>query len=138
MSKCRMGVLKRPNLSTYHISPLQMSSCVSYFLCVQGIVCIAIATTKSISQTASTSSTVMFNMLVPESQLGTVNGIASMAATLGGSSGSLLGGLLWGLSASLHFPGHQFLSFLVPPLTFTGCWFLHCQITSSFICRQQA
>ena len=92
---------------------------------VQAIIYVAIAITKLTTQTAFTSSMVIINSIAPRSQLGSVNGIRMMLAAFGRSSGPILGGTIWGLSATLHFPGHHFIGFLVPSVALIGCWFLH-------------
>ena len=73
-------------------------------------------------------SMVIINSTAPRGQLGSVNGIRMMLAAFGRSSGPILGGVLWGYSATLNFPGHHYLGFIVASFALIGCWYLHHRI----------
>lgn len=89
---------------------------------------VAVTITKLTTQTAFTASMVIINSIAPRSQLGSVNGVRMMMAAFGRSSGPLLGGTLWGLSAAMTFPGHHYLGFIVASISLIGCWYLHHRI----------
>lgn len=92
---------------------------------LQGTIFVALAITKLATQTAFTSSMVIINSVGPRSQLGDVNGVRMMLAALGRASGPLLGGYLWGVSATWAVPGHHFLGFILASVALVGCFALH-------------
>jgi MFS family permease len=64
------------------------------------------------STNAFTACIIMVNQFAPEGTLGSVNGAGQSLASFVRAAAPALGGLSWGWSTGLGFPGHQFLPFL--------------------------
>ncbi len=66
---------------------------------------------RPVAASVYTCSMLLINSSGPPSQLGTINGFAQAAASASKALGPFAGGLIWGATLHLPFPGHQFLVF---------------------------
>ncbi|KAK9863051.1 hypothetical protein WJX84_012434, partial [Apatococcus fuscideae] len=83
---------------------------------------------RPVSTAVFTCSMVLVNTAGPKSQLGAVNALGQMIAAFVRALGPFLGGLLWGGSLELPFPGHEYLCFLL-----VACLFISMQILYALV-----
>lgn len=79
-----------------------------------------------------TSSMIMVNSAAPRNAMGAVNGFGQGMACFVRAAGPALGGLMWGLSTTVHFAGSQFLPFMCVAVGFLATQTLYMLLPKGF------